>query len=316
MATPKCRKQWKLLMWDEVEAELMGRGWEVTVTPWSADLLAPSMPFSKPGTRPISGALWAFGRNLESPNTWTVDVEMTTTSTMLTILETTGVACRSLSASPATPTRYAAASRASRMARCSGSHPLRNLVGILGSAQQPRAASTSADWKTVSSVKLNPLGATTPHRPVLQPLLAQPPVSRSLAFQSQLAGAPVTENSPQRNIISLPSENSPTMHTQLDEDHVLGQFDRLVEEGVVVYNTDYRTVTLADEGFSVRPSQDHPSLVNPIHFLTTRLVRSLNSASLAAWQPSRWRQPTPRNMNLQSSRAALQEAISTSPATK
>jgi hypothetical protein len=93
--------------------------------------------------------------------------------------------------------------------------------------------------------------------------LVQPPVSFSLAFQSQLAGAPVTKNSPQRNIISLPSENSPIMQTQLDEDHVLAEFDRLVEEGVVVYNTDYRTVTLADEGFSVRPRQDHSSLANP-----------------------------------------------------
>jgi ATP adenylyltransferase len=60
------------------------------------------------------------------------------------------------------------------------------------------------------------------------------------------------------------------MQTQLDEDHVLGQFDRLVEEGVVVYNTDYRTVTLADEGFSVRPSQDHPSLANPFSNHSTR----------------------------------------------
>lgn len=39
----------------------------------------------------------------------------------------------------------------------------------------------------------------------------------------------------------------------MDEDHLLEQFDRLVEQGVLVYNPNYRTVAQSDQGFSVRP---------------------------------------------------------------
>lgn len=39
---------------------------------------------------------------------------------------------------------------------------------------------------------------------------------------------------------------------RLNEEDVLARFDRLVEEGTVVYNEDYRTVTVTDKGLPVK----------------------------------------------------------------
>ncbi len=52
------------------------------------------------------------------------------------------------------------------------------------------------------------------------------------------------------------------METQLNEDHLLAQFDRLVDEGMVVYSGD-RTITVSDKGLSVRfrpPAARGPSI--------------------------------------------------------
>ncbi|KAK4098995.1 hypothetical protein N658DRAFT_498813 [Parathielavia hyrcaniae] len=38
------------------------------------------------------------------------------------------------------------------------------------------------------------------------------------------------------------------MESKLNEDDLLAQFDRLVEQDIVVYNPDYRTVTVTDQG--------------------------------------------------------------------
>lgn len=38
----------------------------------------------------------------------------------------------------------------------------------------------------------------------------------------------------------------------MDERTVLAQFDRLVEQGTVVYNDNYRIVQMSDKGFPVR----------------------------------------------------------------
>jgi len=40
--------------------------------------------------------------------------------------------------------------------------------------------------------------------------------------------------------------------SKMNEDYVLARFDRLVEEGTVVYNDDYRTVVVSDHGLPVR----------------------------------------------------------------
>jgi hypothetical protein len=41
------------------------------------------------------------------------------------------------------------------------------------------------------------------------------------------------------------------MDAKLNEEHLLAQFDRLVGQGVVVYDENYRTVVREDKGFSV-----------------------------------------------------------------
>jgi ATP adenylyltransferase len=46
--------------------------------------------------------------------------------------------------------------------------------------------------------------------------------------------------------------------SKMNEDYVLARFDRLVEEGTVVYNEDYRTVTVLDQGLPVRPTLSSP----------------------------------------------------------
>jgi ATP adenylyltransferase len=54
------------------------------------------------------------------------------------------------------------------------------------------------------------------------------------------------------------------MDTKLNEDGLLAHFDRLVEQGMVMYNQDYRTITLSDQGVPVRPN----TCVVSHHYLT------------------------------------------------
>jgi ATP adenylyltransferase len=42
------------------------------------------------------------------------------------------------------------------------------------------------------------------------------------------------------------------METELNENQLLAKFDSLVEQGVVVYDGNYRTVVVSDNGFPVR----------------------------------------------------------------
>lgn len=48
----------------------------------------------------------------------------------------------------------------------------------------------------------------------------------------------------------------PDLNLQLDEQQILDKFDRLVAEGTIVYDHDYRVVRMTDQGLSVsfRPS--------------------------------------------------------------
>lgn len=52
---------------------------------------------------------------------------------------------------------------------------------------------------------------------------------------------------------------SSTDGAELSEDRLLARFDELVESGAVVYNRNYRSVRLVDQGFSVRITL-HPNL--------------------------------------------------------
>lgn len=56
------------------------------------------------------------------------------------------------------------------------------------------------------------------------------------------------------------------MEAKLDEGRLLAQFDRLIEQGMVFFNQDYRTVPVSDQGFAVRPLPDN---FKPIQLLTS-----------------------------------------------
>jgi hypothetical protein len=76
------------------------------------------------------------------------------------------------------------------------------------------------------------------------------------------------------------NSNPPVEHmeTKLREHGLLAHFDRLVEQGVVVYNQNYRTITLSDRGVPV--SLLIPCLA-PHHSLTLTSSSSNSASSLA-----------------------------------
>ena len=48
--------------------------------------------------------------------------------------------------------------------------------------------------------------------------------------------------------------------SKLDESSILAHFDRLVDQGMVVYNDNYRIVNVSDKGFSVSVAGERHSL--------------------------------------------------------
>jgi hypothetical protein len=100
---------------------------------------------------------------------------------------------------------------------------------------------------------------------------------------------------------------------KLDERQLLEKFDRLVEQGLVVYNQNYRLINLSDQGFSVS------STVVGLTLRGLLTLRSSNFASSAAWRTNPRRRAAirkPPRCRKQTSRAADRAATSTCRASR